>query len=416
MLRRSLVDTTPLRSSPAFRRLWVSSSVSVLGGQMGAFAVLLYVWQLTEDPFWVGVSALAHAIPLVVFALVGGSVADAVDRRRLVIWTSSGQLVATAALALVVMVGVGRLWLVLVLLAVQSTFAAAGAPARRTFAVRLLPVGQLGAGMALTHGAFQVSMLVGPALGGVLAGAWGVELLFVLDALTFLVALYGVWSLPPMPPEQVEQRPGLRAVREGLRLVARRPVLAGAFVTDLSATVLAMPVALFPAVNAERYGGSEQTLGLFMSAVAVGGITASLLSGWFTSAQYPGRVMLVSVVGWGAGLALFGLANDLWLGLAALAVAGAADTVSVVSRGTIAQLATPDSYRGRVSGIEYVVGVAGPDLGNVRAGAVASVTSTGAALVSGGLMSVGGAVLVAVLLPAVRRFAVDDVREKLPTQ
>ena len=408
MLRRTLLDLKPLRSSPAFRRLWVSSSVSVLGGQLSALAVLLYVWELTHDPFWVGATSLAHAIPLVVFALAGGSVADAVDRRTLVIWTSTGQLVAAAALAAVVVVGAGRLWLVLALLAVQSTFAAAGAPARRTFAVRLLPPAQLGAGLALTHSAFQASMLVGPALGGVLAGAWGVEVLFALDTLTFVVALYGVWSLPPMPPERVEQRPGLGAVWEGVRMVRRRPVLAGAFLTDLSATLLAMPIALFPAVNAERYGGSEQTLGLFLSAIAVGGISASLLSGSFSRSRRPGRVMLVSVACWGAGLAAFGLTDVLWLGLAALAIAGAADTVSVISRGTMVRLATPDSYRGRVSSMDYIVGVAGPDLGNARAGAVASVASTGAALVSGGLMSVAGAVLVAVLLPAVRRFRVDE--------
>lgn len=409
-MRGSLLDPTPLRTSGAFRRLWIGSSVNVLGGQLGAFAVLLYVWQLTGDPFWVGVAALVRGGSVVVFALVGGTVADAVDRRLLVLVTSAGQLVASAATAAVVLLDLGRLWPVLVLLAVQSALGAVGAPARRTFVPRLLPREQVAAGIALTHSSFQAAMLVGPAVAGFVAGGFGVEACFVLDTLTFVAALYGVWGLPRMRPEPAPDgaatdRPGLRATWRGFRLVAGRPVLGGAFLTDLSATVLAMPIALFPAVN-ERLGGTPQTLGLLLSAIAVGGIGTSLLSGRLTRSPRPGRTMLVAAATWGLALIAFGLAPVLWAALAALVVAGAADTASVLARGTIVQLDTPDAYRGRVSSIDHVVGAGAPDLGNFRAGVVASVSSAGTSAVVGGVLCVLAVGVVARTVPAVRRFRV----------
>jgi hypothetical protein len=189
----------------------------------------------------------------------------------------------------------------------------------------------------------------------------------------------------------------------GWRFIAGRPVLTGAFLTDVLATVLAMPIALFPVVNAERFGGGPQTLGLFLSAIAVGGITAGLASGAVTRTPRPGAVMLAAAGLWGLALAAFGLAPSVWLALGCLAVAGAADTVSVISRGALVQLATPDAYRGRVSAVEHVVGIAGPDLGNFRAGVVAGVTSAGVAAVSGGLLCVLGIAAVAATNPALRR-------------
>jgi hypothetical protein len=197
---------------------------------------------------------------------------------------------------------------------------------------------------------------------------------------------------------------GQLAVVAGFRYVAGRPALTGAFLTDLLATVLAMPIALFPALNAERFGGGPETLGLFLSAIAVGGITAGLTSGAVTRAQRPGVVMLVAAGVWGLALAAFAVAPSVWLVLGCLAVAGAADTVSVVARGALVQLATPDAYRGRVSAVEHVIGIAGPDLGNFRAGLVAGASSTAAAAMSGGLLSVLGIAGVAATNGALRRF------------
>ena len=416
---RGLVDPAPLRVSPAWRRLWIGTTVSGIGGQMTTVAVLYQVWQLTGSAAWVGVLGLANAVPMVVFGLVGGGLADTSDRRRLVMLTSSGLVamgVLLAAQAALPGAGAGRLWLLLGLVVVKSCFSALGSPSRRSFTALLLPRELVGAGVALDHVAFQVSMLVGPAIAGAVLAAWGLSACYALDVLSFAVGFYGVWRLPALPAAaaRTEGR-GAQAqlVVEGWRYVAAHPVLRAAVATDLLATVLAMPISLFPAVNAEHYGGSPQTLGLFLSAIAVGGMAAGAASGLVTRARRAGVVMVMAACVWGAGLAAFGLAGPLWLALAFLAVAGAADTVSVISRGTLVQLATDDAHRGRVSSVELVVGAGGPDLGNLRAGLVAGVSSPAAALVSGGALCLLGIAAVAATGRDLLRFAVvpdeDDV-------
>jgi predicted MFS family arabinose efflux permease len=398
-----LLDTRPLRSSAPFRRVWTGGVLSTVGAQLAVVAVLQQTWELTADPVAVGAIGLAQAIPMIVFGQVGGVLADAVDRRRLVLATTLGQMVVAALLAAQAFAGIGSLALLLGLVALQSAGGALGAPARRTFAARLLPTDQVGAGIALFNLGFQFSMLVGPAVAGIIVAGWGVGACYAVDTLTFLASLYGVLRLPPLPPDEAAGRADLRAVVAGWRFIAGRPVLAGAFLTDLIATVLAMPIALFPVVNAERFGGNPQTLGLFLSAIAVGGITAGLASGAVTRAGRPGLVMLVAASVWGVALAAFGWAPTAWLALGFLAVAGAADTISVISRGALVQLATPDAYRGRVSAVENIVGMAGPYLGNFRAGLVAGVTTAGFSAISGGLLCVLGVAVVAATVPALRR-------------
>jgi predicted MFS family arabinose efflux permease len=398
-----LLDTRPLRSSAPFRRVWAGGVLSTVGAQLAVVAVLQQTWELTADPVAVGAIGLAQAIPMIVFGQVGGVLADAVDRRRLVLATTLGQMVVAALLAAQAFAGIGSLALLLGLVALQSAGGALGAPARRTFAARLLPTDQVGAGIALFNLGFQFSMLVGPAVAGIIVAGWGVGACYAVDTLTFLASLYGVLRLPPLPPDEAAGRADLRAVVAGWRFIAGRPVLAGAFLTDLIATVLAMPIALFPVVNAERFGGNPQTLGLFLSAIAVGGITAGLASGAVTRAGRPGLVMLVAASVWGVALAAFGWAPTAWLALGFLAVAGAADTISVISRGALVQLATPDAYRGRVSAVENIVGMAGPYLGNFRAGLVAGVTTSGFSAISGGLLCVLGVAVVAATVPALRR-------------
>jgi predicted MFS family arabinose efflux permease len=398
-----LLDARPLRSSPPFRRVWTGTALSTLGGQLAVVAVLHQTWELTASPVAVGAIGLAQAVPMVVFGMVGGALADAVDRRRLVLATTLGQMVAAGLLAVQAFVGLDSLAVLLGLVALQSACGALGAPARRTFAARLLPADQVGAGLALFNLGFQASMLVGPALAGVVAARWGVGACYAVDTLTFLAALYGVVRLPALPPDGAVTRPGLVAVVAGWRFIAGKPALTGAFLTDLIATVLAMPIALFPVFNAERFGGDPQTLGLFLSAIAVGGIVAGLASGTVTRAQRLGLVMLLAAGVWGVALAGFGMAPSLWPALGCLAIAGAADTISVISRGALVQLATPDAYRGRVSAVEDVVGMAGPYLGNFRAGLVAGATTAGVAAVAGGLMCVLGVVVVAATNHALRR-------------
>ncbi|MGV9565337.1 MFS transporter [Streptomyces sp. NPDC003480] len=385
-LRRPLIDVRPLRASPAFRRLLIGRTVSVLGGFMAMVTVMYQVWDMTHSTAWSGAVGLAQALPMVLFGLFAGSLADRGDRRRIFLFATVGQAFCSLLLAVQGFLGHVPVGGLLALLAVHSCFGAVGGPAAGVFVPRLLPKEQVAAGLALNQVAFQAMMLLGPALGGVVLGWAGIGVCYLLDALSFGVAFYGAYGLPPLPPEGEQSRTGLRGVADGLRFLAGHRVVRGALITDLAATVLSMPMSLFPLVNAERFGGDPRTLGLFQSAVAVGGITASALSGPFTRLQRPGPVMLCGAGSWGGALALFGLLTNPWAGFALLLVAGAADTTSVISRSTIVQTHTPDALLGRVTAAEQIVGQAGPNLGNLRGGLVAGWTSGATALVSGGLM------------------------------
>ena len=408
MIRRLLVDITPLRTSPDFRRLWLGSLLSAIGGQMTVFAVALQTYLLTGSSLAVGAVGLADALPAIAFGLLAGSVVDAHDRRALVLIASTAQLVVSLGFAAQAFAGADEVWLLYALVAMQSVARAVNAPARRTFMPRLLPAAQLPAGAALTMLVMHASMVVGPSLAGLVAAAGGLKLCYLIDAGSFLGALYGVYRLPPMRPDGAATRPGPRAVLDGLRFLRRSRVLTGALISDLNATVLAMPIALFPAINAERFGGSPRTLGLLTTAIAVGGIVGSGLSGPVGRLRHQGRGMLVAGAVWGAALAGFGLVDSLAGSLALLAVAGVADVSSVVLRTTVIQLATPDAYRGRIAAAEHVVGAACPELGNFRAGAVASLTSPAVSAVSGGLACVAGAGVIALLMPALVRYRAVD--------
>jgi MFS family permease len=402
-----VIDTRPLREHAAFRRLWIGTTAAIFGSQVATVAVLYQVWELTHSTVWVGVIGVVTAVPTIVFGLVGGTLADALDRRRLALLSTLGVVAAAVLLVVQAASGAGSLALVLGLVGVQTSCGAIGAAARRTFVPRLLPRDQVAAGLALNHVSFQFAMLAGPALAGAVLAGWGLTPAYAVDVVAVLAAMYGVSRLPSMRPDG-GTRPGLRATWDGWRFVLRRPALAGAVATDLAATVLAMPIALFPVLNEERFGGSPQTLGLFLSAIAVGGIAAGLTSGAVTRAGRPGLVMLVAAGVWGAALAGFGLVDTLVPTLAFLAVAGAADTISVISRGTLVQLATPDAYLGRVTAVENVVGMGGPGIGNGRAGLVAGFTSASFAAVSGGLACLAVVVALAAAMPSVRRWRHAD--------
>ncbi|MEV5980481.1 MFS transporter [Streptomyces sp. NPDC052114] len=393
-LRRALLDVAPLRSSPPFRRLWIGQTLSGLGGQMTLVAVMFQIWGMTGSTLWTGAVGLAQAVPLVALGLFAGSLVDRVDRRRFYLLMTGGQAVCSLLLALQGFLGHVPAAGVLGLVALQSCFVAGAGPASRTFVPHLLPPHQLAAGLALRRISFQGAMLLGPALGGLTVGALGVGACYAVDAVAFTAALWGAFGLPPMAPGDEPARPGLRGVLDGLAFLGRTPVIRGALVTDLATTVLSMPISLFPLVNSERFGGDPRTLGLFLTAVAVGGVAASLFSGTFTRLPRPGLVMLGASAAWGAALALFGMSTAPWAGLAFLVVAGAADTVAVVSRSTVVQQHTPKELLGRVGAVEQIVGQAGPDIGNLRGGLVADATSGAVALVGGGLLCLGAVAVV----------------------
>lgn len=400
LVKRLFMDIRPLRESAAFRRLWIGSSLSAIGGQMTTFAVALQVYTFTQSSLAVGGIGLAYAVPAIAFGLFGGSLIDAVDRRKLVLVTSSLQAAVSVAFAVQAFAGLNQLWLLYGLVLLQSLVGAVNAPARRTFLPRLLPAERVPAGVALNMFTMHLSLTVGPVLAGVVTAAGGLKMCYVVDAVSFAGALYGVARLPAMRPEGGTTRPGVRAVADGLRFIRGNRIITGAFLADINATVLGMPFALFPAINAEHFGGAAQTLGLLTAAPAIGGILGTALSGRVVHVARQGRAILVAIVVWGASLAGFGLARSLWLALALLAVAGAADVLSVVFRTSIVQVATPDRYRGRVSAAEFVVGAAVPQLGNFRAGAVGSLTTPAVSALTGGLATIVGAAVIALTLPA----------------
>jgi MFS family permease len=404
VIRRLLVDVTPLRTSPDFRRLWAGSLLSGIGSQMTVFAVALQVYLLTGSSLAVGLVGLADAVPAIGFGLLAGSVVDAHDRRILVLLASTAQLAVSVGFAAQAVAGVDRVAVLYGLIVLQSLARSVNAPARRTFLPRLLPADQLPAAAALSMLVMHASMVVGPSLAGLVAAVGGLEWCYLVDVLSFGAAMYGVYRLPAMRPAGGGSRPGPRAVLDGLRFLRRSRVLTGALLADLNATVLAMPIALFPAINAERFNGSPRTLGLLTTALAVGGLLGSALSGPLGRVRRQGRGMLLAGAVWGLALAGFGLVDGLAACLLLLAAAGAADVSSVVLRTTIIQVATPDAFRGRIAAAEYVVGAACPELGNFRAGAVASLSSPAVSAVSGGLACVAGAGVVALLVPALVRY------------
>lgn len=404
---RSLIDLRPLRTSADFRRCWAGTTLSSFGGRLTLVAVLYQAWELTGSTVVLGLIALLEGASVLVVGLMGGSLADRVDRRALVLVSTAGQAAAVALLAVLTSLGATALGPLVALVALNAGFGALGAPARRTFVARLLPREDVSAGVALSHVGFQAAMLVGPAVGGMIVATRGVGACYTLDALTFGAAFYAVLRLPSMRPTSSPEDRDDDRLSAGFRVIGRTPALRGAFLTDLVATVMAMPVSLFPALNAERFGDDPRKLGLLLSALALGGVAAGATSGVVTRSPRPGRVMLVAAATWAVGIVGLGLAPELWLALASLALAGAADTLSVISRATVVQLAAPDALRGRVSAVEHVVGVAGPELGNFRGGLVAGVTSGPFAVVAGGVLCLLGVAAVALTHPSLRAF---DVR------
>jgi MFS family permease len=420
---RLLTDITPLRESPAFRRIWLGSMLSGIGSAMTTFAVMLQVYDLTRSSAAVGGIGLAQFIPLLLISLPGGTLADRVDRRRLVLAVTVGQTAISAVLFALAAVGGASLWALYALVAAGSALGAINAPARRTFIPRLVPQGQLSAAIALNRIIFQVTMIAGPSLAGVVAAGAGLRGCYLVDVVSFAGSLWGVGRMPAMPPQapaaardggdstgktgagkHTRPRSGLALTLDGLAFIRRTPVLCGAFLADVNATFFGLPVSLFPAINAERFGGNPRTLGLFVTAIGVGGLVSAVFAGPLKHLPRHGLVMLTCVAVWGAGFALFAVAPTLWLTLLALALAGLADTFTVVVRGIIVQEVTPDEFRGRVNAADFLVGAGGGDLGSLEAGLVGSLTTPVISALTGGLLTVVGALAIGAALPGFRRY------------
>ncbi|MCP2332521.1 MULTISPECIES: MFS transporter [Actinoalloteichus] len=404
---RVVLDTTPLRVAP-FRRLWLSTVVTSLGAQFAAVAVPKQLFDITGSSAYVGLAGLFGLVPLLVFGLWGGAVADWMDRRDLMLVTNSGIALTALLLWSQALAGTTSVWLVLGLFALQQAFFAVNMPARVAAVARLIPPAQLPAAQALTATVAQLGAVVGPLLAGVLLPFVGLATLYLVDAVALGAALWAVWRLPAMPPlAGAPRRPGLRSVVEGFRYLSGHRVLLAGLLVDVIAMVAGMPRALFPEMAERTFGdppGGGAALGLLFAAIPAGAFACGLLSGWVTRVARQGVGLTVAVIVWGLAVIGFGLAGSLWLAVAFLALGGAADLVSSVYRGAMLQVAATDEMRGRMQGVFTVVVAGGPRLADVLHGTAAAAIGTATAVVGGGVLVVLLTVVAVCALPALWRY------------
>ncbi|MEV8247961.1 MFS transporter [Streptomyces rochei] len=407
--RRWVMDTRPLRR-PAFRRLWSSTVVTAVGSQLTAVAVPKQVYDITGSSAWVGAASLAGLLPLIVFALWGGAVADTMDRRKLLLITNTGIAATSLLFWLQAVTGPESVAGLMLLLALQQAFWGLNAPARNASIARLVPKDELPAANALGSTVMQTGQVVGPLLAGALIPVIGLAELYLIDALALCVTVWAVHKLPALPPltGAPVRRAGVREVVAGFRYIAGHTVLLLSFLADIVAMVLGMPRALFPQLASETYAGYGEglALGLLFAAIPIGAVAGGLFSGTFSRARRHGWMVIGSVVVWGAAVAGFGLSSSLWLAVAFLAVAGIADMVSMVFRGAILLSAATDEMRGRMQGVFTVVVAGGPRLADALHGGAGSAFGAREAVTGGGVLVVVVMLALAAAMPALRRYRV----------
>lgn len=391
------IDVTPLRTSRDFTLLFSAGTVFYLGGMVSYVALPYQLYRLTGSNLAVGLMGVVELVPLLVFGLYGGALADHVDRRRMLVITGAAQAVLTSLLMVNALLSSPRLWAIYVVGALLSVAQSLQRPSREALIPRTVRHDQLPAAVSLSSLGRQIGMLVGPSVGGVLVTTAGVAWAFAVDVGGLLVATALFAVMRAYPPSGVSTPPSLAGIAEGLRYALRRRDLLGTYVVDMVAMVMAMPVVLFPALAAQVFGRPE-LLGLLYTAETVGALAATATSGWTSRVHHHGRAVVIASMVYGASIGLAGLAGGPWLALALLAVAGAADMVSGVFRGIVWHQTIPDDKRGRLAGIEMLSYSIGPLGGQARAGLVADVTSVRASIVSGGALCVLGVAATAVWL------------------
>jgi MFS family permease len=406
--RHILLDLTPLRRSRDYRALITGLGVSVLGNQLTTVAVPFQVYAITRSSLMVGLVSLTQLFPLIFGSLLGGSLVDAVDRRKILIAVETLGALCSAALALNADLG-PQLWPLFLFPAITAAQSGIDSSARNAMLPGLVGMELLPASNAIFQSLFQTGAIVGPAVAGLLLAGAGVHLIYWIDAVSYLIAISAVLTMSPQPVPAAAgtgaapARPGWRSTMEGLRFVRRSQPATGAYLIDVNAMVFGMPRALFPALAATVFGGGATTVGLLYSAPGVGALLGALTSGWVGRVRRQGLAVVFAVLIWGLSIAGFGVAHWLPLALVLLAVAGWADVLSSVFRNTIIQFAGPDGMRGRLMGVQMAVVAGGPRLGDLEAGAVATAFGDTVSVVSGGLACVAGALVVAWALPGFTR-------------
>ena len=417
-LRSLVADTRPLREVP-FRRLWVANIVTVVGAQLTVVAVPAQIYAETGSSAYVGLTGVFGLVPLVVFGLYGGALADVFDRRTILVVTTVGLIATSALFWLQALAGGTSVWLLLSLFAVQQAFFAVNQPTRSAVLPKILPLELLPAANSLNMTVFQAGAIGGPLAAGVLIPVIGLQWLYLIDTVTLFATLFAVIRLPRLAVvDAATAVPGLRAVVEGFAYLRHQPVLLMSFVVDLIAMVFGMPRALFPEVahldfDGPRAGGLA--FALLFAAIPTGAVVGGVFSGWVSRVEAQGRAVLVCILVWGAAMAGFGVAvgladlagtTMLLIALLMLVIGGAADMASAAFRTSMLQSAADDAVRGRLQGVFIVVVAGGPRIADVAHGASAAAVGTAAAAAGGGVLVVIGTVVAALLAPAFVRYRV----------
>jgi len=387
---RIVVDLTPLRRYPQFRRLWAGQIVSGIGSQLTIVAVSYQAFRLSHSTLVVGLIGLAQLGPLLAAALWGGALADAKDRRSVLVVTQFAMAAASAGLAVNAFVPHPALWPLFACTMAAAAFQGVDWPARRAALPMIVGREDITGAVALQTMVQQLSFVAGPALAGVLIATIGLGPVYLLDVASFGVALVVVLFLPPLLPSGGGTPLGVRSMAEGLRYLRSQKLLSATYWIDLNAMIFGMPRAVFPQLGIELFGGGAGVVGLLYAAPGAGGLVGSFFTGWCGRVRHQGRAIAACVVVWGLSIALFGIVPILGVGLALLAVAGAADVVSAVFRQAVQQRVVPEHLQGRLSGIFFAVVAGGPRLGDVETGLVTELIGPQVAVWSGGLACIAG--------------------------
>ncbi|MFJ2647120.1 MFS transporter [Streptomyces sp. NPDC087420] len=397
MFAALLPDLSPLRSSRDFRLLWVQGLVTNFASFMAMIALPLQIKDLTDSPLAVGAMGAVELVPLVVFGLYGGALADAADRRKVILLTEAGLGVLAGVLLVNALLPEPLLWPLYVVAAGVSALAGLQRPALDSLLARIVPHDQLTAAAALNAVRWQLGAIAGPSLAGVVVAFAGHAPAYGITILGFAVSVLMCLRLSPAPAAHDAQKPSLRGIAEGARYAWSRPVLLGTYAIDLAAMLFAFPNSIFPFLADDL--GAEWSLGLMYAAGSVGSVLLSLTSGWTSRVRRHGLFVVFGAAGWGLAITAAGWFSNVWVVLVCLAFAGAGDMLSGLGRSTIWNQTIPEELRGRLAGIEVLSYSVGPQLGQVRAGAMAGWTGTRPAVWGGGLACLASVGLLSAVLP-----------------
>ena len=402
-LARLALDLTPLRLYPAFRRLWFGQGVSFIGTEIAEVALAYQMYQLTNSKLAVGLISLTHLVPLVSLTVIGGAIADAVDRRRLMLVQQIGMVVGSLGLAGNAALGHPHIWALYACQLLISASFSIGVGAQRSMTPQLVDEANFLSASALNSVTSQLGAVAGPGIAGLLLKFVDLKWVYLADSVSYVGALIAVSLLPRLVAREDADRPSWESIKAGFRYVRRQPVILGFFLVDTNAMIFGMPSALFAPMASDRFG-DPALVGYLYMAPAVGALIVSLLSGPLRHIRRQGLGVIVTAALWGVAITAFGFAQQLWLALLLLGVAGFGDQVSAILRSVMLYRITPNAMLGRVSGIEFMQVAAAPSIGNLEAGALANATSLRFSIASGGLACVVGCALLALAFPALARY------------